>query len=267
MTQIALDTRHPPRLGWHRERGRRRAARDRCRRDRSPSSGSMRGVAEDYLVMPSGGELAAQMKFITADPMLGGTTLKFTDLALFGLSGRWSLFSKLELGGVGRSAAEAALVHRREAVAERGRRRSAAHSGGTRADALGRRRSPDGSRRHVDARGARDRVEEADRQGLPLVRRRRGVSTVSASPRRTRRARPRFSPRSSAARPRCSASRAATGARGSGSRTRCRCRRAARSDDRTHDRSAAAPRLSCRHGTVDRHGVGPVRGLRGDRSR
>src|SRR5438309_5051192 len=63
----------------------------------SLTSSSVRGVAEDYLVLPSGGELAAQMKFITADPMLAGQALKFTDLALFGLSGRWSLFSKLEL--------------------------------------------------------------------------------------------------------------------------------------------------------------------------
>ncbi len=63
----------------------------------SVESRSVRGVAEDYLVMPSGGELAAQMKFITADPMLGGEPLKFTDLALFELAGRYSLFSKLEL--------------------------------------------------------------------------------------------------------------------------------------------------------------------------
>ncbi len=63
----------------------------------SVSSRSMRGVAEDYLVMPSGGELAAQMKFITADAMLGGQPLKFTDLALFELAGRYSVFSKLEL--------------------------------------------------------------------------------------------------------------------------------------------------------------------------
>lgn len=60
---------------------------------------SYRGVAEDYLVMPRGGELSAQMRFITADAMLGPRDeLKFTDLALFGISGRWSLFSKLELG-------------------------------------------------------------------------------------------------------------------------------------------------------------------------
>ncbi|HSN25846.1 MAG TPA: hypothetical protein VLT45_06155 [Kofleriaceae bacterium] len=63
----------------------------------SMESRSVRGVAEDYLVMPSGGELAAQMKFIMADPMLGGEPLKFTDLALFELAGRYSLFSKLEL--------------------------------------------------------------------------------------------------------------------------------------------------------------------------
>jgi hypothetical protein len=61
--------------------------------------GSHRGVAQDYLVLPRGGELTAQMRFFTADGMFGEKDeLKFTDLALFGLSGRWSLFSKLELG-------------------------------------------------------------------------------------------------------------------------------------------------------------------------
>jgi hypothetical protein len=71
---------------------------------------SHRGVAQDYLVLPSGGELTAQMRFFTADAMvypegqsesgpllLGGDKLKFTDLALFGISGRWSLFTRLEL--------------------------------------------------------------------------------------------------------------------------------------------------------------------------
>lgn len=61
--------------------------------------GSHRGVARDYLVMPRGGELSAQMRFLTADGMFGTRdALQFTDLALFGLSGRWSLFSRLELG-------------------------------------------------------------------------------------------------------------------------------------------------------------------------
>jgi len=60
--------------------------------------GSARGVAEDYLVQPSGGELTGDMKFIMADPLLGRQALHFTDLALFGLTGRWALFEKLELG-------------------------------------------------------------------------------------------------------------------------------------------------------------------------
>jgi hypothetical protein len=59
--------------------------------------GSQRGVAGDYLVLPSGGELTAQMKFVTAGPLFSDKKLEFTDLGLFGLTGRWSLFSKLEL--------------------------------------------------------------------------------------------------------------------------------------------------------------------------
>ena len=62
--------------------------------------GSHRGVTEDYLVLPSGGELAGQMRFIMSQPQpsFGGTEqLRFSDLALFGLSGRWSLLSKLEV--------------------------------------------------------------------------------------------------------------------------------------------------------------------------
>jgi hypothetical protein len=59
--------------------------------------GSSRGVAQDYLVLPRGGELTAQMKFLTAGPLLSDKKLEFTDLALFGLTGRWSLFSKLEV--------------------------------------------------------------------------------------------------------------------------------------------------------------------------
>jgi hypothetical protein len=58
---------------------------------------SHRGVAQDYLVLPSGGELTAQMRFVTADAMLDGGALKFSDLALFGIAGRWSLFTKLEI--------------------------------------------------------------------------------------------------------------------------------------------------------------------------
>src|SRR4051812_32861216 len=62
-------------------------------------TGSHRGVAHDYLVAPEGGELTGDMKFVMADAMPNGPALKFTDLALFDLVGRWSLFGKLELSG------------------------------------------------------------------------------------------------------------------------------------------------------------------------
>jgi len=73
------------------------------REDASPISGttlgdvSRRGVAQDYLVLPSGGEITGQMRFLMSDPSLGDQPMKFSDLALFGLGGRWSVFSKLEL--------------------------------------------------------------------------------------------------------------------------------------------------------------------------
>lgn len=59
--------------------------------------GSHRGVAQDYLVRPAGGEITGQMRFLMAEPIFGGDAMKFSDLALFGIGGRWSLFSKLEL--------------------------------------------------------------------------------------------------------------------------------------------------------------------------
>ena len=62
-------------------------------------TGSHRGVAQDYLVAPDGGELTGDMKFVMADATPNGSALKFTDLALFDLVGRWSLFGKLELSG------------------------------------------------------------------------------------------------------------------------------------------------------------------------
>jgi hypothetical protein len=61
------------------------------------SGTSHRGVAQDYLVMPAGGEITGQMRFLMSEPSLGGEEMKFSDLALFSLGGRWSLFTKLEL--------------------------------------------------------------------------------------------------------------------------------------------------------------------------
>jgi hypothetical protein len=61
--------------------------------------GSHRGVAQDYLVAPHGGELTGQMRFVTSEPARGGGKLKFSDLALFTVGGRWSLVSKLGISG------------------------------------------------------------------------------------------------------------------------------------------------------------------------
>ncbi|MEO8700789.1 MAG: hypothetical protein ABI867_12135 [Kofleriaceae bacterium] len=61
-------------------------------------SASHRGVAEDYLVLPSGGEFTSQMRFlVTAQPAMGDEPLRFSDLALFGLGGRWAFASRLEV--------------------------------------------------------------------------------------------------------------------------------------------------------------------------
>src|SRR4051812_36438928 len=61
--------------------------------------GSRRGISQDYMVLPSGGELTGQMRFVMAEPALGGGELKFSDLGLFDLAGRWSLHPKLEISG------------------------------------------------------------------------------------------------------------------------------------------------------------------------
>ena len=53
--------------------------------------GSYRGVAQDYLVLPGGGELTSSLRFVTARDSLGDAPLRFTDLALFDVSGRWAL--------------------------------------------------------------------------------------------------------------------------------------------------------------------------------
>lgn len=63
----------------------------------SLTSQSRRGVAQDYLVLPAGGELTGQMRFVMAQPVFSDEKLRFSDLALFGIGGRWSLLEKLEL--------------------------------------------------------------------------------------------------------------------------------------------------------------------------
>ena len=52
-------------------------------------TGSRRGIASDYLVMPSGGELTGAMHFVTTNqPALGADRLRFSDLALLELAAR-----------------------------------------------------------------------------------------------------------------------------------------------------------------------------------
>lgn len=58
---------------------------------------SPRNIAQNVIVAPEGGELGGSMKFIMADPSLGGQALKFTDLGMFELTGRWAVYDKLEL--------------------------------------------------------------------------------------------------------------------------------------------------------------------------
>jgi hypothetical protein len=60
-------------------------------------SSSRRGVAQDYMVMPQGLELTGAMRFIMSEPVFDDEKVRFSDLALFTLGGRYSLFSKLEL--------------------------------------------------------------------------------------------------------------------------------------------------------------------------
>ncbi|HEY0252265.1 MAG TPA: hypothetical protein VGC41_12105 [Kofleriaceae bacterium] len=58
---------------------------------------SYRNVAEDRSIAHEGGELTGSMKFVMSDPMLGGEALKFTDLALFEVAGRWALYDRVEI--------------------------------------------------------------------------------------------------------------------------------------------------------------------------
>ena len=59
---------------------------------------SHRGVVDDYQILPSDAELTAQMRFVMADgAAFGGDKLKFSDLALFDVSGRVSVSKRLEL--------------------------------------------------------------------------------------------------------------------------------------------------------------------------
>jgi hypothetical protein len=62
------------------------------------SQPSHRGVAQDYLVAPAGtAELTADMKFIVADTSLGDQPIRFSDIGLFELGGRYSVMGHLDV--------------------------------------------------------------------------------------------------------------------------------------------------------------------------
>ena len=175
--------------------------------------------------------------------------LEFTDLALFGLVGRWSLFSKLELVGVGRSACRSS---RRTPTRSRGRASASAlrsplgrhvaialsgggghlldHSGMWTREAL-----TIEWKKPIDDEFLAFDVAGRRRRARP---RRAEDDAVDRVPHRGRGQHDRAVPRADRH----------TGAAGSASGTRCRCRRAASDPTTEHrDRSAAAPRLPHRH--------------------
>jgi len=59
--------------------------------------GSARGVAEEFLVLPEGGELGGRLRTITADGGLGTGKLALTDLALLDLNAEWAIAHHYEL--------------------------------------------------------------------------------------------------------------------------------------------------------------------------
>jgi hypothetical protein len=61
------------------------------------SLGSARGVAEEFLVLPEGGELGGRLRTITADGGLGTGKLALTDLALLDLNAEWAIAHHYEL--------------------------------------------------------------------------------------------------------------------------------------------------------------------------
>jgi len=61
------------------------------------SFSSARGVAEEFLVLPEGGEVGGRLRTITSDGGLGTGKLALTDLALFDLSAEYAIAHHFEL--------------------------------------------------------------------------------------------------------------------------------------------------------------------------
>lgn len=56
-----------------------------------------RGIAEDFIVMPSGVDVGARLRLITADDALGAGKLKLTDLVLFDVTAAWAFARRFQL--------------------------------------------------------------------------------------------------------------------------------------------------------------------------
>lgn len=63
----------------------------------SLSSGSMRGVAEEFLVLPDGADVGGRLRTITSEGGLGPGKLAVTDLALFDANVQWAFAPHYEL--------------------------------------------------------------------------------------------------------------------------------------------------------------------------
>lgn len=56
-----------------------------------------RGIAEDFLVLPSGLDVGARLRLITAEDALGSGKLKLTDLVLFDVTAAWAFARRFQL--------------------------------------------------------------------------------------------------------------------------------------------------------------------------
>jgi hypothetical protein len=63
----------------------------------SSATGSARGVAEEFFVLPSGLDVGGKLRMVMADGGLGPGKLKLTDLAFFDMTAQWAIAKHYEL--------------------------------------------------------------------------------------------------------------------------------------------------------------------------
>jgi hypothetical protein len=62
-------------------------------------SSSVRGVSKEWMILPEGQVLGAELRFITSKPSLGAAPLEFSDVAILSLNVKSSVYGKAELFG------------------------------------------------------------------------------------------------------------------------------------------------------------------------